>query len=278
MRRDRVAVMARLEINEIRRSRWLVVCAALYVLLAGTFLFIGFRESAVLGFTGMGRVLASLSHALVTLLPLLALAGTALVINRAREGGALELLFSQPITRDEYLLAVTLVRVAALLVPLIVLLPALSMAGGLIFGQPVPWTYLVRGLAVSAALIWAFVGIGLAVSALVREPARAMVYLLVIWAAAAALLDFGVIGAMLQWRLHPAAVFAIAALNPVETARVGLLSGADQSLDALGPVGVFLAAQIGGRALLAAGVLWPAAVGTMGWLIARRTLRRGDVV
>lgn len=274
----RLLPLVRLEFAEVRRSRWLVVCAGLYALLAMLFLVIGLRESGVLGFTGMGRVLASLGHALVVLLPLLALAGTALIINRARESGALELLFSQPVTRNDYFLAVTLVRFAVLVVPLLVLLPALAIAGRMLFDQPVPWSFLGRALAISAALLWTFVGIGLAISTLIKEPSRAMVYLLVVWALAVALLDFGLVGAMLQWRLRPDVVFALAALNPVEAARVGLLSGADPSLDTLGPVGMFLARRLGSAGLFASGVLWPAIVGTLAWMLARRRLNGADVV
>jgi ABC-type transport system involved in multi-copper enzyme maturation permease subunit len=278
MNRRRIAALVRLELADIRRSHWLVACAALYALLAALFLVIGLRESTVVGFTGTGRVLASLGHALVLLLPLLALTGTAVVVNRAREGGALEVLFSQPITRDDYFVAVTLVRLGVLALPLFVLLPSLAIGGGVAFDQPVPWAFLVRALAISAALLWTFVGVGLAVSTSVREPARAMVYLLLIWAAAVALLDFALVGAMLQWRLRPDAIFAIAAVNPVEAARLGLLSGAEPALDTLGPVGLFLAQRIGASGLFAVGVLWPAAVGTIAWAIARRRLRAADVV
>jgi ABC-2 type transport system permease protein len=273
----RIGALARLELADVRGSRWLAVCAGLYAVLAASFVLIGLRESEVVGFTGMTRVLGSLAHALVVLLPLLALAGTGLVVNRAREGGALELLLSHPFTRGEYIVAVTLVRFGALLVPLLVLLPGLALAGG-VADRTLPWAFLVRTLAVSATLIWAFVGIGLAISTAVREPARAIVYVLAAWALGVALLDFGLIGAMLQWRLRPEAVFALAALNPVESARLALLAGADGSLETLGPVGVFLVRQVGAGGLFAAGVIWPAAVGTLAWLLAWRRLNRMDVV
>ena len=276
--RKRVMAIARMELGEVRRSRWLVACGALYGLMAVLFVLIGLRESGVVAFTGIGRVLASIAHALVLLLPLVALAGSALVVNRARESGGLELLFSQPITRQDYLLGVTLVRVVTLLAPLLLLLPALALVGRAVFGEAVPWALLGRTLGVSAALVWAFVGIGLAISTLVKEPPRAMVYVLVVWALAVAFLDFGLIGLMLQLPLRPEAAFALAALNPVEAARLGVLSGIEPSLETLGPVGFFLVERVGSGWLFAGGVLWPAAVGMLGWWLARRTLVRSDVV
>lgn len=274
----RTAALARLELGEVLRSRWLLFCGILYAALAALFIGVGLRESTVMGFTGMSRVLLSLSHALVLLLPLLALAGTGLVISRARQDGTLELLFSHPITRQDYMRTVTLVRYGALLLPLLVLLPGLAVGGSVAFDQPVPWAFLGRSLAVSAALLWSFTGIGLAVSARVRELDRVLTYLLLAWVLGVALLDFGLAGLMLQWDLPAPAVFALAGLNPVETARLALLSGAEPTLGTLGPVGVFLYTSVGARWLLVIGVLWPAAIGCAGWASARRRLCSGDLV
>ncbi len=270
--------LARLEWGEVRRSRWLAVCGGLYAVLAGLFVLVGLRESNVLAFTGMGRVLFSLSHALVVLLPLLALSGTGPVVSRGCRDGALELLFSHPVTRDDYFVVLTVVRYGALLAPLLVLMPTLAIGGHLAFGQPVPWALLWRGLAVSAALLWAFVGLGLVLAVRIGEPARAGMYVLLLWIVAVALLDIGLVGLLLQWRAPALAVFALAAINPVETARLALLASADPTLGTLGPVGVYLADRFGRGALLVAGVAWPLIVGTVCWLLARRGFRRRDVV
>ena len=76
-------------------------------------------ESSILGFTGMSRALTSFYHALLLVLPLLALTGTGQVVIQARESGALELLFSHPFSRAGYYLAVSLVRYLVLLLPLV---------------------------------------------------------------------------------------------------------------------------------------------------------------
>lgn len=274
----RIAALARLEVGEVLRSRWLALSAGLYAVLGGVFILVGLRESGVVGFTGMSRVMLSLTHALVVLLPLLALTGTGLAVTRARRDGTLELLFSHPVTRADYFGAVTLVRYGALLVPLLVLLPGLALVGAVVFGQPAPWAFLARALAVSAALSWSFTGIGLAISTRVGEPDRALMAVLGTWVLSVALLDFGLIGLMLQWDLPASAVFVLAGLNPVEMARLALLSGAEPTLGTLGPVGFFLSEAIGPAWLLTAGVLWPLVVGAAGWLLARRQLRTGDLV
>lgn len=270
--------VARLDLADVRRSRWLVLCVFVYALLGVGFVLIGMRESSVLGFSGMGRTLMSMIHALLLLLPLLALTATGQVINRARDDGTLELVFSHPVRRGVYFTAVTLTRYMVLVVPLVVVMVAMAVAGQLAFGEAIQWAFLFQSLAICAALLAAFVGLGLMVSTFVRSQARAIIWLLVIWAAGVALLDFGLIGMMLQWRMNAATVFLIAALNPVQAARMALLSGASSELSALGPVGFYLSNKVGAGALLALGLVWPTVVGALAWLVALRSFRRADIV
>ena len=273
-----VGVTVRLDLAEVRRSRWLWFCVSVYALLAGIFVLVGLRESTVFGFTGAGRVLTSFSHALLLLLPLLALAATGQVVNRARDDGTLELLLSQPIPRIEYFLGLTVVRLGVLLLPLCLLMLAVGLYGHLAFGQNVPWLFVVRSLAVSAGLLCAFCGIGLLISSSVRGTTRSMIYILLAWVASVALLDFALAGMMLRWRLEPRIVFALATANPVQAARMSLLSSADPQLAVLGPVGFYLANSIGARALFWIGVLWPALLGVSSWTVAAWRFCRRDAV
>lgn len=273
-----LAAMLRLDLAEVLGSRWLFVCLGLYGLFGAAFVLVGLRESSVIEFTGIGRVLFSLCHALVLLLPLLALMLTGQVVNRARDEGALELFFTHPVRRSSYFAAVSLVRYAALVVPLVGVMLLLGLVGWLAFGQQIPWAFVARSLAVSCALLWAFAALGLATSVRVRSPARATTYLVLFWVAGIALLDFGVIGLMLTWRLEPRVVFLLAALNPIETARLALLSAAEPELATLGPVGFYLATQLGPTRLLALGIVWPLVFGCTTWLLALRTFRGQDAI
>lgn len=276
--RGRVAALARLDLAEVFRSRWLAFSVTLYAVLAGIFVLVGLRESTVLGFTGTGRVLLSVSHVLVLLLPLLALVATGQLVNRAREDGSLELLFSHPFARHEYFLALTAVRYAVIFLPFAALMLVTALLGRLLLANPVPWLVLGRSLAVCGALIWAFTGVGLAISVVVRQPARAVLVLLGVWVLGAALLDFGLIGLMLRFRLHAPTVIALAALNPVEAARLALLSSAEPTLAILGPVGFYLTHRLGPTWVTVLGVASPVTLGTLAWLVALRRFVRGDLV
>jgi ABC-2 type transport system permease protein len=277
MRAVELAAVARLDLGEVRRSRWLVLCLLVYALLGAVFVLVGLRESNVLGFTGIGRVLFSMCHALVLFLPLLALLATVQAVNRARDDGSLELFLSHPIGRGSFLAGVTAVRLFVLVVPLAAVMGALALLGAA-RGQSVPWPFFARALVVCVALLAAYVGLGLATSVLVRNPARAMTVVFLVWAASVALLDFAGIALLLQWRLPAQAVFALAAVNPVQAARLALLSAAEPTLATLGPVGFYLANRLGSGALLGLGVAWPTALGAIGWLTAWRAFRRGDAV
>lgn len=273
-----VGAIFRLDLAETVRSRWALFCVGLYTALALVFVFVGLRESNLLGFTGMGRVLVGLTHALLLVLPLLALTASSQVVNRARDEGALELLFSHPIRRGAYFIGVTLSRYVVLTVPLVLLFVALAVLGTTVLGGTVSWSILLESVAVSAALLAAFLGVGLFVSTFVGSQARSATIALLVWILSVALLDFALIGVMLQWRLQPQGVFALALLNPVQAARMALLSAGDPELSVLGPVGFYVANRVGAAVLLVLGIAWPLLAGLATWLLAFVRFTRGDVV
>jgi ABC-2 type transport system permease protein len=276
-RRGFVAV-ARLDFAEVSRSRWLAFALGVYVLLASVFVMVGLKESTVLGYTGTSRVLLSFCHTLVLVLPLLGLSATGLVVNQARATGTLELVLAQPVSRLDYFSAVAAVRFGFLTLPLVIVIGIVALVGQLAFGQAVPWGMLGRAVVISSALLAAFVGLGLLITTTVANQAKAVMVVLLVWLTSAALLDFALVGLMLEWRLPPRLVFALAALNPVEAARLALLSAVDRELSVLGPVGFYLANRLGNSALFAVGVIWPVLVGAASWSFAARWFQKGDVV
>ena len=268
----------RLDFAEVLRSRWLPFMFLVYLCVGVAFVLVGLRESMVLGFSGSGRIMLGLTHGLLVLLPLLALSATAQVVGQARTSGMLEVLMTQPLRRWTFFVAVSCSRLLLLCVPLVALLLGIGLFAQVAFDQAIPWPRLVRATGVSIAVTFAFVGIGMAISTLVVDAGKSMIAVLLTWSAAVALLDFGLIGVLLSWRVEPHLVFLLAAVNPVESARLALLSGTDASLSTLGPVGIYLATRLGPTKLLVAGLVWPGLVGAMAWLLALRSFLRRDVV
>jgi ABC-2 type transport system permease protein len=272
----RVALF-RLELADALRSRWVLFTIAAYALVFGAFVWLGLRESSVLGFTGISRVVLNVSNAVVVVLPLVALVGTSQSIVRARTTGLFELLLSQPCRRSDWLFAATGSRLVVIAGPLVAALVG-TLVVGAFSGEKGLAPVVTRSLLVVISLTWAFVCIGFLVSALARTTERATVYGLVAWLGATLLHDLGLIGALLKWRLSPHVVFGLAAINPIESARLAILSGVDPELSVLGPVGFWLANSIGSRGALALGIGWPLLLGAGALFLARRSLDRSDLV
>ncbi len=264
----------RLELADALRSRWLAFTAAVYIVVFGTFVWLGLRESTVLGFTGLSRVVLNVSNAVVIVLPLVALVATSQTIVRARTTGFFELFLAQPCKRSDWFAAVLASRVTVIAGPLIVLFVLTLIAGS---QEQALGPLVARSALVAFALVWAFVGVGLYLSAAARTPERAIVYALLAWLFASALHDFALIGLLLKTRISPSAVFGLAAMNPVEGARLAILTGIDPDLSVLGPVGFWLSNSLGPRWTLAVGVGWPMTLGSLCAWAAQRRLRKVDL-
>jgi ABC-2 type transport system permease protein len=268
----------RLELADALRSRWLAFTASIYALIFGGFVWFGVRESRVLGFTGLSRVVLNVSNAVVLAIPLVALVATSQTIVRARQSGYFELLLSQPVKRAEWFASIVASRFLVVVGPLVVMLLGTLAAGAFTARDPMLVPMVARSLAVTIALAWAFLGVGFFVSAWSRTPERATVLALVAWLFASAIHDFALVGALLRWKLPPETVFALAASNPVEAARIAILAGVDPDLSVLGPVGFWLANTLGPRLSLAVGIGWPLLIGTTALAAARRRLVATDLV
>lgn len=275
----RSGALFRLELADALRSRWLAFTSATYALVFAAFLWLGLRESAVLGFTGLSRVVLNVSNAVVITVPLAALVATSQSIVRARSSGFFELFLAQPCRRGDWFRAAVAARFAVIVGPLGVLFLAAAIIGSLADPSDRALVPMVlRSVAITAALTWAFLGIGFWASSVARTPERATVFALLAWLAGSALHDFALVGALLRFHVPAYGVFALAAVNPVEAARVAILSSVDPELSVLGPVGFWLANTLGPRLVLAVGVGWPALVGTLALAAAARRLDRADLV
>jgi ABC-type transport system involved in multi-copper enzyme maturation permease subunit len=269
--------LLRLEALGVVRARWL---GAALLVAAGTVAFfwaLASRESAILAFTGYTRVVTGTGLAALLGLPLLALFATTQAVTWARSQGVLEWYLSHPVSRGALFQALLLPRLAAIAGPAI--LAVVLLAGmAAVVGQPVAGSLLLRMLGLLLGQAFCFASLGLWVSIASRSAEQALLRGLVLWLACVALLDFALIGAMLQWNLPPRTVFLLSAINPVQAGRLGFLSGTDPDLGVLGPVGTWVATTLGPSGTLAYGLLWPVTVGTLALGLGWARFRRGDLL
>jgi ABC-2 type transport system permease protein len=272
-----VRALLRLELADALRSRWLLFTAGTYLVVFGAFVWLGLRESSVLGFTGVSRVVLNLANVVVVVLPLVALVATTQTVPRARTSGYFELFLTQPCRRSAWVVAAIGCRMIVVAAPLVALL-LFAAAIGWLRDETVVAGLVLRSLGVACALSLAFLGLGLWLSTAARTTERATVYALLVWLGASMLHDFALMGVLLQWHLPAQLVFTLAALNPVETARLALLGAVDPELSLLGPVGFWLTTTLGASGVLALGILWPALLGAVSALAARGRFQRMDLV
>ncbi len=272
------APFLRLELAEARQSRWLWFAALVYGVLFAAFVWLGLRESSVLGFTGMSKVVRNVAGALVVVLPLVALVATVQSIVRARTSGYFELFLTQPAPRGAWFFAMLTARLLVLLAPLAgLLVVALVVA----FASGLPGDVVLVVLStfgVAMALCLAFVGVGTWLSTTAISAERALVRALLVWLVASAVHDFALIALLLRYRLSPPLVFGLAAANPLEMARLAILSSVDPELSIFGPVGFWMANSLGKALTLAVGIAWPLCIGVASIALARRRFGRIDLV
>jgi ABC-2 type transport system permease protein len=267
----------RLDVADALRSRWVAASGVTYAAVFGLFIWLGLRESSVLGFTGLSRVVLNLSSAIVLVLPLVALIATSQTVVAARRSGHFELFLTQPCRRAEWFAAVVASRTAIVLAPLLLLL-GVALAIGTASGELGLPLLVLRAGGVTGALAFAYVGLGFLVSVSAPNPERATVYALLVWLVGSALHDFALIGVLLSFRLEPVVVFSLAALNPMEAARLGILAGVDPELSVFGPVGFWLANTLGPMLTTLLGIGWPLLVGGAALALSRYRLNRMDLV
>jgi len=273
-----VLAFARLELMDALRSKWLLFASVLYLGLLATFVWLGLRESSVLGFTGMSRVLLNLSNAVIVVFPLVVLIGTHSAIVRARTSGFCELMLTQPVKRSTWFWGLLLSRAVVLIAPLVLVLLGCTAAAAFVDEEPGLASVAARSIGITTALVFSFLGLGLWISARAKTLERAIVLALLAWVVTAALHDMFLIAVLLRTPLPPHVVFFASVLNPSEAARVGLLTSVDPELSALGPVGFWLANKLGAGLALAVAILWPLALGAFGSWRAARRLEAADLV
>lgn len=276
---ERGLTFLRFDLAGALRSRWLLAVATVDAALFAMFVWLGLRESSILGFTGVSRVVLNVVNVTLLAVPIVVLVATSQSVVRARTSGLLEFLLSQPARRSDWFGGLVLSRALALLLPLGVMLLAAFGYGLISEGEPLSLGVdLLRSFSIVVALVCAFLGIGLWISVSAPNEEKALLWALGAWLVATALHDFALIGVLLRTNLPPEAVFALAAINPVEAARVALLSNLDAQLSILGPVGFWIANKLGTQAAFAIGVAWPLSLGFVFTWRAKRRFERRDLI
>ncbi|HEX9372843.1 MAG TPA: ABC transporter permease subunit, partial [Roseiflexaceae bacterium] len=219
-----VLTIARRELMETIRSRWVVLSGALFGVLALALSIFGMRSVGAGGFGGFSRTAIGLLNLVLYLVPLLALLLGINSMAAEREDGPLEVLLAQPITRRSVVLGKFCGLAAALAAALFGGFGAAGLVIGIAGADADVGGYLMLLLR-SIGLGLAFLSLGLWIASAAATRLRALSWGLLLWFATVLLYDLVIVGAtaLLGGAALRAALGLLLAANPVDLVRVSTL-------------------------------------------------------
>jgi Cu-processing system permease protein len=271
-----VLTIARRELMEAIRSRWVVLSGTLFGILALALSVFGMRSVGAVGFGGFSRTAIGLLNLALYLVPLLALLLSINSMAAEREEGSLEVLLAQPIARHSIVLGKFCGLAAALAGALCGGFGLAGLVLGLASADADAGGYILLLLR-SIGLGLVFLSLGLWIASAAATRLRALTWGLLLWFATVLLYDLVIVGttALFGGAALRAALGLLLAANPVDLVRVGTLihlGGADSfGLTAQALIG-FLRGPSGSALLTLALLAWIA----LPLLGAVRTFSRRD--
>ena len=243
------------------RNKWTLLFAVIFALLVLGISYFGMVTAGVTGFQGFVRTSASMLNLVLYLVPLVSL--TMGTLSFTGDQGSTELLFSQPVTRQEILLGKLGGLFAAMATATLI---GFGLAGLIVSantGSEGATRYpLFIAFALALALI--FLVLSTLIAMLCRRKAKAFGVTLFVWFFFVLFYDLLVIGGTFLLKERSANQFLFLALfaNPVDLVRVGSLMVLDGK-DIFGAAGASFVKFFGGQAasmwLIVAGLgIWTA--------------------
>lgn len=219
-----ILTIARRELTEVIRSRWVILCGALFGVLALALAFFGMRSVGATGFAGFSRTAIGLLNLVLYLVPLLALLLGINSMAAEREEGSLEILLAQPLTRSSVVLGKFWGLAAALTAALLGGFGAAGVVIGIAGADAHAGGYAALLLR-SVALGLVFLSLGLWIASATATRLRALTWGLLVWFVTVLLYDLLVVGAIALFGggMLRVALGVLLVINPVDLVRVSTL-------------------------------------------------------
>jgi Cu-processing system permease protein len=256
-----ILIVARKEIQEGLRNRWVLATTLLLAGLALSLTFLGSAPTGTVGVRALDVVIVSLSSLTIFLVPLIALLISHDAIVGEMERGTMLLLLSYPVARWQVLLGKFIGHLSILAFATLLgygaAAGALAATGADIDAES--WTAFASMIGSSILLGAAFIAVGYLVSALVRERGTAGGIAIGIWLVFVLIYDMALLGLLVvdQGRtLSGGILSALLLLNPADAYRLFNLTGSAGVSAFSGMAGVAQTATLSPSALLAALAAW----------------------
>jgi Cu-processing system permease protein len=256
-----VLIIARKEIHQAVRNRWVLASTLLLAALALSLTFLGSAPTGTVGVRALDVVIVSLSSLTIFLIPLIGLLISHDAIVGDMERGTMLLLLSYPVARWQVLLGKFLGHLGVLAFATC-LGYGIAVAALLVTGSQIDSDSLTAFAAMigsSVLLGAAFVSIGYLVSTLVRDRGTAAGICIGLWLLLVLIYDMSLLGllAVDQGRtLSAAGLDALLLLNPTDVYRLFNLTGFANVSTFAGMVGLAQSTSLTSRILLIVLICW----------------------
>ncbi|BCW95513.1 MAG: nitrous oxide reductase family maturation protein NosD [Fimbriimonadales bacterium] len=257
-----VGHLARKEIRDLRRNRWVLLLTGIFTGLSVLLTAFGLGGVGETGsMVGYGRTFASLLNLSLLIVPLMGLLVGAMSIASERDQQTLHTLLAQPITPAVIIwgkfLGAVLVLAAAVLI-------GFGSSGLIIYayGADIPLRSFLLQTGLTMLLGWACMALGMLVSTLTRRTATAIGLALLLWLTLAFVSDLGIIGTAIAMRLRAQTLLWLTLANPLQSFKIAVVQVMEGNLEALGAAGLYA------RDLFEEKVLYVCAGALLSWLAA----------
>lgn len=254
-------IIARKEIHQAVRNRWVLASTLLLAGLALSLTFLGSAPTGTVGVRALDVVIVSLSSLTIFLIPLIALLISHDAIVGDMERGTMLLLLSYPVARWQVLLGKFIGHLAVLAFATClgygIAAAALIATGSRIDSDSLAAFAAMIGSSVLLGAV--FVAIGYLVSALVRDRGTAAGVCIGLWLLLVLIYDMALLGVLAvdQGRsISAAAVDAMLLLNPTDVYRLFNLTGFANVSSFAGMAGLAQSTTLTAKVLLAALLVW----------------------
>ena len=254
-------VIARKEIHQAVRNRWVLASTLLLAGLALSLTFLGSAPTGTVGVRALDVVIVSLSSLTIFLIPLIALLISHDAIVGDMERGTMLLLLSYPVARWQVLLGKFIGHLAVLAFATClgygIAAAALFATGSRIDSDSLAAFAAMVGSSVLLGAV--FVAIGYLVSALVRDRGTAAGVCIGLWLLLVLIYDMALLGALAvdQGRsISAAALDAMLLLNPTDVYRLLNLTGFANVSTFAGMAGLAQSTTLSATVLLSGLMLW----------------------
>ncbi|SUD37530.1 multi-copper enzyme maturation ABC transporter [Ectopseudomonas mendocina] len=226
--------IARKELSDGLRNRWLLAISLLFAALAVGIAWLGAAASGQLGFTSIPATIASLASLATFLMPLIALLLAYDAIVGEDEGGTLMLLLTHPLGRGQILLGKFVGHGLILALAVMFGFGGAALAIGLLVEDvelaTLAWAF-GRFMLSSTLLGWVFLAMAYVLSARVSEKSSAAGLALGVWFLFVLVFDLVLLALLVfsEGKFSPEALPWLLLLNPTDIYRLINLAGFDGS-------------------------------------------------